>query len=94
MYCNSSISGSSDSDNNENICYQCHSFIKNLPIRNNCKECGIPICTNCGCYTSNFDIYCHNHIAKIIKKSRKIANGHYYSPYLKYDFFTNKNFRV
>lgn len=78
------------SNSNESICSECCNVIKNIPINDKCKICGIPICISCGCYTSNYDIYCKKDMGYISNKCREISEGHYYNSKLKTDFFTQK----
>lgn len=81
---------SSSNSSNESICSECSNDIKNIPIDNKCKICKIPICICCGCYTSNYEIYCKKHISYISYDYKEISKGHYYNSKLKTDFFTQK----
>ena len=77
----------------ETFCSECNNPVKNLPISDTCKVCHSPICVQCGCYTSSFDIYCNNHAHYATKKAKKLGKNHYYSVDSQNDFFTSKNLR-
>lgn len=80
-----SLSNSKSSISTE--CSKCSKNINNSPICDSCIVCGNAICTSCGTYTSDFDIYCEAHDNSLKNGAKKIGDYHYYNTKLKKDFF-------